>query len=292
MVILPKNQKKNNMPANQRQDIGDNSTGIQVQGDYIVGTSYTEIKTIFMDLFQLNFPRIQDISAQIANERFNLLLDELKLSFEKHKQEIDPTKFVDPSIQYEMQSMAINVARRGDKSNIKLLTELLCTVASNDCPELIELISSESLRIAPMLSKKHLAYLSLEVLVNDATIGSLSAVEINEAIRPTLEYISESENITFGDLQYIACTGAIETRGIIHTGITPNFIKETPDFKDKKPEEIKSYCVNYNLTNILKIIELIDKLHIGHYQLMAVGKLIAWVNLSQFTNIDVRTLFS
>lgn len=279
------------MIENQKQEIGDNSTGIQVHGDYIVATGYSEIKTIFMDLFQLNFPRIQEISAQIANERFNSLLDELKTSFEKHKNEIDPSKFVDPSLQYEMQSMSISVARRGDKSNMKLLTELLCTVASKNCPELIELISSESLRIAPMLSRKHLAYLSLEVLMNQASIGNLSAVEINAAINPVLDFISESEKITFGDLQYIACTGAIETRGIIHTGIIPFIIKETPEFKEKKQEEIKSYCTANNLVNILKIMELADKCLIGRYQLMAVGRLIAWVNLSQFTDVDVKTLF-
>lgn len=279
------------MLERQKQEVGNNSTGIQVQGDYIATTSYTDLRAIFMDLFQLNFPKVQEIAANIANERVDKLLEELKESFEKHKTEIDANKFVDPSLQYEMQSMAINVARRGDKSNMKLLTELLCTVASKDCPELIELISSEALRVVPMLSKKHLDYLSLEILVNEATMGNQSAFNINISLQATLAHICDAERLTIGDLQYIACTGAIETRGILYTGIVPHILKEVPDFKDKKPDEIKSYCSSYHLENINKIMELVDKCMIGRYQLMAIGRLIGWLNLSRFSSVDVKKLF-
>lgn len=279
------------MLENQRQEVGDCSTGIQVQGDLIVSTSYSEIKEIFIDLFQLNFPKIQEISAQIANERFDSLLEEIKNSFEKHRLEIDPSKFVDPSIQYEMQSMAINVARRGEKSNIKLLTELLCTVASKNCPELIELISSESLRIAPMLSRKHLAYLNLELLVNEVTVDIQNAEEFNHKILSILDFISESEKNTVGDLQYLACIGAIEKRTIIISDKIPSIIKNIIEFKDKGYEEIKTYCLERNLVNISQIMELAYKCGTGNYELMAVGSLIAWVNLSQFTDVDLNTLF-
>lgn len=279
------------MLEKQKQEIGNNSTGVQVQGDLVVGSSYTDIRAIFLDLFQLNFPKVQEIASKTANERIEKLLEELKDSFEKHKSDIDTEKFADPSLQYEMQSMAINVARRGDKSNMKLLTELLCTVASKNCPELIELISSESLKIVPMLSKKHIDYLSLEVLTNEASIGNQSALNTNISLQFTLAHISDTETVTAGDIQYIACTGAIETRGIIHTGIVPSILKEVPELKGKKADEIKKYCTDNNLQSILKLMELIEKCAIGRYQLMAIGRLIGWLNLSRFSSVDVKTLF-
>lgn len=279
------------MLEDQKQQIGNNSTGIQVQGDLVFGTNYNEIKSIFLDLFQLNYPKLQDIAEKTAKDRVYKLLDELNVSFEKHKNEIDIDKFADPCIQYEMQSMAINVARRGDKSNMKILTELLCTVASKDCPELIELISSESLRIVPILSKKHIDYLSLQVLVNEVSIGSQSAAITNHSLSNALLHISDTEKITAGDIQYIACIGALETRSIIFTEITPTILKDVHEFKEKGIEDIKIYCSENNLESILKLIKLIDKCFIGHYQLMAIGRLIGWLNLSRFSNIDVKTLF-
>ena len=137
------------MFENQKQDVGTNSTAIQVNGDLTI-TPYQEIKAIFLDLFELNFPKVQQIASKIAQERIDKLLIELEKSFSKHKDSIDKEKFTEPSVQFEMQAIAIDVARRGEKSNIELLCELLSTILSKDCPELIELISSEARRVLPM----------------------------------------------------------------------------------------------------------------------------------------------
>ena len=40
------------MIENQKQNIGDNSTAIQVKGNLSIGSSYTDIKEIFLDLFE------------------------------------------------------------------------------------------------------------------------------------------------------------------------------------------------------------------------------------------------
>lgn len=104
------------MLEKQKQQIGNNSTGIQVQRDLVLGPNYTDIRAIFLDLFQLNFPKVQEIASKTADERVEKLLEELEYSFRKHKDVIDAEKFTDPSLQYEMQSIAINVARRGEKS--------------------------------------------------------------------------------------------------------------------------------------------------------------------------------
>jgi len=278
------------MLEKQKQDVGDNSTAIQVQGDYH-GSSYTEIREIFLDLFQLNFPKIQEMAAQKAQERIDAMLEQLKQSFEKHKNDIDSSKFTEPAIQYEMQAMAIDVARRGEKSNVELLCELLSTVLSKDCPELIELISGEARRVLPMLSKSHIAYLSLEILVNEASVASIPAEDLNATLGETLNHISEANNITPGDLQYIACTGAIETRGIIHTGIIPSVVKSVDELKDKKIDELKALCDERGLLNIKELLAVTEKCGVGRFQLMAVGRLIGWLNLSQYSSVDVKSLF-
>ena len=278
------------MLEKQKQEVGNNSTAIQVQGDYH-GASYAEIKEIFLDLFQLNFPKVQEVAAQKAQERIDAMLYQLKSSFEKHKDDIDSSKFTEPAIQYEMQAMAIDVARRGEKSNVELLCELLSTVLSKDCPELIELVSSEARSVLPMLSKSHIAYLSLEVLVNEASVENVAAENLNTMLGEMLNHISEANSITQGDLQYIACTGAIETRGIIYAGVIPSVVKNVDELKDKKSDELKALCDERGLSNIKQLLLITEKCGVGRFRLMAVGRLIGWLNLSQYSNIDIKSLF-
>lgn len=142
-----------------------------------------------------------------------------------------------------------------------------------------------------MLSKKHIDYLSLMVLSSNASMGNNSAVQINLILRSTLIHISDSETVIFGDVQYVACKGAIESRGISHKGLIPSILKEAPEFEGKKLDEIKTYSSDNNLESILKLIVLIEKCYVEHFKLMAIGKLIGWLNLSKFSNVDIKKLF-
>ena len=151
--------------SKQNLKTGENSTSIQVGGDVnIQENNYLEIKEIFLDLFDLNFPKILEEAKEIVDQRIAELLKELERSFMKNKDSIEKTKFNEPAIQYEIQKMTIDVARRGKKSNLELLCELFSTLVSTDCPEIIELIASDTLKILPLLNKKHLAYLSFWVV--------------------------------------------------------------------------------------------------------------------------------
>lgn len=278
------------MLEKQKLEVGNNSTAIQTSGNVTV-TPYLELKAIFLDLFELNFPRIQQVAKETADSRVESLLVELQSSFEKHKEDIDPSKFSEPAMQYEMQAMAVDVARKGDKSNIDLLCELFCTMMSKDCPELIELIASEARRILPMLSTKHVNYLSLEIMVNEAALTAPNMQVIDQLIGQTLNHLDTVESITQSDIQYVACAGAIVRKGIMHVGVIPSFLKEIPEMKGKKSEEIKEYSRTNGLSGLPKILDLIEKCHIGTFDLTAVGRLIGWLNLSKFHEIDVKQLF-
>lgn len=274
----------------QKQDVGSNSSAIQAGGDVTI-TPYQELRAIFLDLFELNFPRIQKTARETADKRVEAMLGELKKSFEKHKNNIDPGKFEEPAMQYEMQAMAIDVARKGDKSNVDLLCELFCTMMSKDCPELIELVAAEARRILPNLSHKHVSYLSLEVLVNEAAFNTPNLPVVDQTIGQTLAHISPCSEITHGDLQYVSVSGAIVARQITHVGVTPSFIKEIPELEGKNAERIKEYSNKNGLRNIYDLQGLIEKCQIGHFQLTAVGRLIGWLNLSKYSQVDLKQLF-
>ena len=256
-----------------------------------VGNSYNDIKEIFLDLFELNFPKIQSIATETARERVDKLLEEMKESFQKHKELIDIRKFEEPAVQFEMQAMTINAAKRGDKSNYKLLSEILCTSISKDCPEIIELISSEALSVVPRLNKRHIDYFSLQILINEAKIPNNPLNYLNINIKPTINFIPAVKEITISEVQYLSLKRVLEPLGIIHTGIVPSLINEYPEIKGKDQENIKIYCRQNNLMNILELIELAESKYVGHFRLTPIGRLIGWMNLAQFSQIEIKELF-
>jgi len=275
----------------QQQEVGNQSTAIQVEGDLHIGPNYEEIKQIFLDLFDLNFPQIQQAAKETAAQRINEFLAELRKSFENNKESIDPRKFSDPGIQYEMQQMAIDVARRGNKSNIELLSELLCIITSSDCPDLIELIAGETRKILPMLSKKHLEYLSFLILFYEAILPVANLEQVNENLNETLNYLKGLSEITPGDLSYLSSNSCINQRSIRLIRVVPKIVTSIKEYENISLPELKSITHDKGLLNIEKLIVLSEQLGIGTYYPSAFGRLIGWLNLGKYSEVDPRQLF-
>ena len=155
------------MNEKQKQTVGNGSNAIQVNGDLVLAPNYDQVKSMFLDLFELNFPKIQAIAKNEAETRVNMLLKSVEKSFEKHKDLIDSKKFYDPGIQYEMQEMSKSVARLGSRSNFELLSEVFASKLHSDCSEIMELVSAEALRVIPQLTKMHITLLSVMVVASD-----------------------------------------------------------------------------------------------------------------------------
>lgn len=277
----------------QDQEVGENAIAVQAGGDVtvIAGASYLELRTIFLDLFKLNFPKIQQVAKETADQRIEDMLDKLQKSFIKNHEKIDTKKFEDPAMQYEMQAIAIDVARKGEKSNVDLLCDLFCTMISKDCPELIELVSLEARKILPNLSYKHINYLSFKVLVDEAESTVTDIQAINSDIGEIFSYISNCSEITQNDIQYILVSGAIVDRTITHINVIPSVIKKIPELKDKSIKQILEYCNINGLNNLSEMQELSHKLNVGAFKLTLVGRLIGWLNLSKFIEVDIKNLF-
>ncbi|MCT4637216.1 MAG: hypothetical protein N4A72_05875 [Bacteroidales bacterium] len=274
------------MLEKQKQEIGDNSTGIQVQGDLVVGTSYTDIRAIFLDLFQLNFPKVQEIASITANERVDKLLDEIKNSFEEHKDEIDIKKFEDPSLQYEMQLMAINAARRGEKSNLKLLAKLLCVIASKNCSDLNELITSEALKVVPLLNNNHIQFLSFMsfIILEEKFFTEKEFSEIENDIKD-LEF-DKPINLSRKDYSYLISLGLISHRGTITKNSLPPILSQNKLSEKLTLEKLISHSQQNDLVQFIQFLKLLEPTGFGVYNLQETGNLIGRTRLSHTIKIN------
>jgi len=286
------------MLEKQKQNVGKNSTAIQVNGDLVLPSfQYQDIKTIFFDLFELNFPKLQKIASDKAKERVNEFLEVFFTFMNKHKNNIEIEKFAEPAIQFELQSIVINVGKRGKKSNYELLCDLLCTITSKDCPELIELIAGEALKILPKLNQVSFAYLSFEVFANEAKFSTKSPDEVNEFFISFNKHIDRLENLKLGVLQYLVSLGCIFRKGVRIIGASPDCFISVDGFKKSNMmesinlQEALDKSDELNLNNIKEFLNLSKKCSYGSYNLSATGRLIGWLNISKYSNIDYRNLF-
>ncbi len=268
----------------QKQVLGNNSAAIQVNGNLnVISTSYQEIKTIFRDLFDLNFPKLQEAAAKIASERVEEMLGRLKMSLEAHKEDIDPTKFADPGVQFEMANMVIDVARKGVKSNMEMLCELLCIITSKDCPELIELVAGEARRVLPLLNKKHLSYLSLLCLVSSVPFENQSVETIDNNLAEILNHVNTVNEITQYDRDYLISIGCIRHRGTGIGNLRPFFVAKNEHLSRVSiGDQYLKYCEAHSLLNIAKLSHLIESGSVGFYCSTATGGLIGRLNLREY----------
>ena len=128
-------------------------------------------------------------------------------------------------------------------------------------------------------------------MVNEANFQPANSTLINGSLADINNHIIQAKSIKIGDLQYINCLGLINQMGIKRTGVLPNFIKTTPEFENKSDAELKDYCKEKGMANILAFFEIMEACHVGSFNLTATGRLIGWLNLEQFSTVDIKELF-
>ena len=282
------------MKGRQDQSVGDGSTAVQVNGDLYLN-QYTQVRAIFEDLLQLNFPKIQAIAAETVRENMRTMFEELRRSMEKSKESLDPSRFEDPQVQYAMQMMAVDVARRGKKSNVELLCELLSLIVSKDCPDLIELIAGEAQRIAPTLSRRHLACLGYLVTYHEARFpveAPTSPTRLDEIVGRVFSHISEAAETTESDLGYLGCVRCIDYSPVFADEAPPRFFEALePEVPVADNSARVEWCRMKRLRNIVSYMELREPCRASFYTLTPIGRLIGWLHLGQLSSVDVKTLF-
>lgn len=113
------------MGNKQVQEVGNNSSAIQVHGDYKAGLSYRDVKDLCVDLIQANFPILQE-QAKIQSMQY---VEEFASKFFNKIKDQDydntQTRLKNPDVQASINSSIMHVARMTDKSHQDILCELL-----------------------------------------------------------------------------------------------------------------------------------------------------------------------
>ncbi len=125
----------------QKQKAGDHSLNVQIGG-----ITYSEARTIAMDVYKANFLRLAEDAAKLATSRAEALTDAFLIELRKRDQMAVST-MSDPGMQMALFTAQREYAKTGDKSLENLLVDLLADRAEKGGEAIGRIVLDESISV-------------------------------------------------------------------------------------------------------------------------------------------------
>lgn len=155
---------------NQSQKSGNNSNNLQAGGNITIGASYTEIKQIAQDVFNMNFLILRGEAKSIAENRAREIVDDFLTKYhDKIASTFNETDMLDavkdPDFQYALFATQRDYARSGKKNLKEMLVDILIQRAECKDNELRKIVLNEAIEIAPKVTQNQLNIITLSFLL-------------------------------------------------------------------------------------------------------------------------------
>lgn len=242
-------------------------SGVAATGDnpfivtYHIGSSYGEIRQIFLDLFRLNFDQLTGEAARIAQERAEAIteafLEKLRTDFPDAIE-----RFRQPGNQRALYRVQEAAACSEDESLNELLVDLLVSRVNEGSRTLKQLVLDEALRTVPKLSVAQINALSWIFYFRYTRSVALSyETALAQLAGQMSKYFADlqplaSSEMALRHLEYAGCVaisiGSIEAGkvladtyfGIFSRGISPHAVtaEMRPAFLESRSESGLIYC--------------------------------------------------
>lgn len=255
--IVSKKQKKG--ANDSKYTINQTASGATQIGVQYVGISPESAAKQTLDIFMENFPKLQALARDTAEQRATELCNEL---FEKLKEKevIDFTPFTEPDVQYILYEAQKNYVRFGEKESMNILTELVANRIQNNQLGHFKRITDSAIVVAGELSSAQLDCLSVLFILTEVHIKSILTVEELKVLLNYVSKIFDLEHVDFRkELSYLNFKGCLQLR-------LPDIAKiqaETYhlDLKEVQgiiPHEMQQFTSDYGLSEVGLLLGLIN----------------------------------
>ena len=189
-----------------KQNGGDNSQNIQVNGNLTCGITYSEARQIALDVFNANCQTMMREAARISEIRANEIVDEfIKRLFEEHPEL--SYRLQEPSIQYSTFSVIKNYVKTGDVELKERLLKILMHRMEAKDRSMEQIVLDEAIEILPKLTQDLINILSLvfSAVYVRHNINNLDT--FNDFINNKLMvfYPDQTSDAIYAHLQYTGC---------------------------------------------------------------------------------------
>src|SRR5690606_25849936 len=120
-----------------------------------------EVASLVQELLQNNFPRLVNDAKEAVERNIEEFNAKLHQTLEKRFQDLNFDKLSDPDVQADFNQAINNAARKGKKSNLDLLTEILSNRLLNNSSDIFDQVCSDAINIIPKLTKQQLDFLAI-----------------------------------------------------------------------------------------------------------------------------------
>lgn len=197
----------------QKQKVGENGVALQAGGDINIGLRYADIKEIFYDLFQQNFPMLAKIARDEAKKNVDDCFAKLEQRLILEKENIDANKFSQSNTQFLLNDAIQICARKGSKIDMDSLLDVFTLTLCRNTSPMLELVSEQVLNIFPRLTRDYINVLTVIHIV--AKVRMESAVGIENAYRKLIDSIDLNVQITEDVGLYLDSLGLVsKTSGV------------------------------------------------------------------------------
>lgn len=266
---------------NQKATVKDNSTSVQVAGDMSVGLNFENCERLFNLLLHENFPKLEAAAAQKAQENVNRLVSSTYQKLEARLEQIEISKLAEPDVQSTFNSAVQGAAKKGDKIDINLLSELLQSRLEKESDDYVDNCVESAVDIIPKLTHELLSVLPIVHFIQSLSYSNEKALD-QVFIELNRHFLSQCRNISTTKLKTIASSGA----GNYINVMGGNTLQDS--FKKKYPV-LQTDDVKAKFPNVCSFLEEYDKLSLHQLTLTTAGQVIATKMLEKvFGRISIK----
>lgn len=254
--------------------VDDNGFSLQVAGD-LNYTSYSEIKTIFNDLYELNFPRLVQEAANEAKLNLEEFIKAFLQTIKDDERELIQDSLKNPNSQYLLNSCIKQSARFGKKANLDILSEALKqALLSND--DDMASVFSFALELIPLLHKNELLAILISFYMHCLSFRMDNPILIESMTASCMKNYMNLGNISQNQLMHLVSLGVYAFNSFAgDKGIS--FIER------KYPNNpILIEQINQNKAKTLRfIVDYYDSNGLVHYQPLSVANVIGFLLIKE-----------
>lgn len=275
----------------QKQETGEGGTSLQAGNDIKViqnvGLQFSEVKEIFHLLLNENFPKLRAIASQTATQNIENYLAKFEQKFVQNFDRIDVEKIKDPDVQFSFNEVVEASARKGNKVDSDVLSELIIERISKKSNDFISIVSSEAIKIVPKLTSEHINFLSLVHYLSSVVHSGVTDLrQFQQPASLIVGLTNNSFNLSRSNKQYLQFTGVLTSLSIVSNDFTEITKNNYPFLKDVANDELEK-LVEQNAPSYKKLMDIYKSSEIYQITLTAIGQMIALANLKRVLgNLD------
>lgn len=274
---------------NQDQVVTDGATAIQAGSNVIIinnnssGPTLSDIRDTCLALLRDNFPKLREEARVTAEGHVKAFADHLETTLANNVGTIIIDKLRDPDVQATINDAVQAAARKGPNANPDILANLILEKVSGDANGFRDIVYSEAVKVAPRLTREHVAYLAFVLAINEFKFQNSGSLEdLEKSYNNILFFSRPGFGLPERQIQYLQYAGAALVTGAnavtaSRGGVTYESVRSLYAEHGWDPASFRQ-----KVPSLGELVDAYNKNKVESVSLNSVGRAIALAYMSNF----------